>query len=244
MPGRIDTHCHLLPAIDDGCISATQAAMSVERLIEVGFTTSVCTPHIWPEMFPGNTPAHIAEWTAALSAFLDEQNIDYELIPGGEVRLFKKAIDWFQTHGVPTLGDSNLVLLDSWDSRFPKHAHKTIDWLLAEGYQPVLAHPERMQIGQKLDDLLDGLASRGVLFQGNFLPFTGLDLPCSDTLAWRFLEEGRYAWLALDLHRPDSLEDRLLGVRLVEERLGREKLDELINDAPRRIIFGEGEGAG
>ncbi len=242
MPGRIDTHCHLLPAIDDGCLDAMQSAQSVRRLIEFGYTASVCTPHIWPDMFPGNTPQNIAQWTAALDAFIKEQNLEYELIPGGEVRLFKHAIDWFKAHGIPTLGDSKVVLLDSWDSRFPKHAFKTIDWLLAEGYQPVLAHPERMQTGHKLDRIMDDLAGRGVLFQGNFLPYTGLDLPCSDMLAWRFLEEGRYAWLALDLHRPDTLEDRLLGLGLVEQRIGREKLDELINAAPRRAIFGEAAG--
>lgn len=243
-PGRIDIHCHLLPAIDDGCVTADDAALTIERLIERGYSTSICTPHIWPDMYPAITPARVDEWTRALGAFLRERGIEYELLSGAEVRLFKGAVKWFQTHGVPTLGPSNLVLLDSWDAKFPRHAFKTIDWLLDEGYRPVLAHPERAQIGDKIDDVMARLSARGVLFQGNLMPFAGLDVPCSDTLAWRFLDEGRYAMLALDLHRPDTLDDRLLGLDLVAQHIGDEALERLTSHAPRRLLFGSPGAAG
>jgi len=239
MHGRIDIHGHLLPAIDDGCTQPQQAVQTIRALIDRGYTAAVCTPHIWPELFPGNTPEHIEQWTRQLSDRLADEAIEFQLLPGGEVRLFKDAVKWMKVNGVPTLGASKAVLLDTWDHGFPRHAHKTIDWLLAEGYRPVLAHPERSRMGASFAKVVDRLARQGVLFQGNFMPFTGHDLPGSRELAFRFLDEGRYALLALDLHRPDTLPSRLDGIDLIEKRIGTEALDRLISENPRRLLADE-----
>lgn len=239
MTRRIDLHCHLIPGIDDGCVLPEHSIQSVEALIARGYGTSVLTPHIWPDMYPGNIPRHVDHWAGLLRKQLADHGLDYTLIVGGEVRLFEGAIGWFKRYGVPTLGDSKAVLVDSWDRDFPQHGFETIDWLIAEGYKPVLAHPERGLMGEKLEQVISALTSRGVLFQGNFQPFTGRDMPGSEALAWRFLEEGLYAVLALDLHRPDSLESRLAGIDVVEARIGKDALDQLIVDNPRRLLADE-----
>jgi len=239
MPGRIDIHTHLLPAIDDGCTLPEQAITTIRALIERGYSTCVCTPHIWPDIFPGNTPQNIAYWTEQLSKRLAEEQVAFQLLPGGEARLFKDAVRWMKNHGVPTLGPSKAVLLDTWDDGFPKHAYKTLDWLLAEGYRPVLAHPERSRMGTGFASILERLAGQGVLIQGNLMPFAGHDLPGSEDLAWRFLEEGRYDILALDLHRPNTLDNRLAGLDLVEKRIGSAALDRLIAENPRRLLADE-----
>ena len=103
MPGFIDLHSHLLPGIDDGCVTLEQSLACVRRLMERGFTGTACTPHIWLEQFPANVPANISRWVEELSGHLGEQGLEYRLWPGGEVRIARDTVAWFEEHGVPTL---------------------------------------------------------------------------------------------------------------------------------------------
>ena len=134
--GRIDVHSHMLPGIDDGCEDLNESIASIKLLTQAGYVGTICTPHLWPDLFPDNTPVNIQRWTTQLTKQLEERGIEYTLWPGGELRLFKGAIDWMKTHGVPTLADSKYVLADFWEDNWPRHVDKAFDWLLAEGYDP------------------------------------------------------------------------------------------------------------
>ena len=48
--GRIDVHSHLLPGLDDGCVSLDESLACARRLVAEGYTHSFCTPHIWPNL--------------------------------------------------------------------------------------------------------------------------------------------------------------------------------------------------
>src|SRR5271165_6658164 len=105
--GFIDLHSHVLPGIDDGCISVEESLACVRRLQAHGFVGTVCTPHILPDIYPHNTPAQIAPRVAALRERLRQEGLDYSLWAGGEVRIDAGTISWFTSMGVPTLGPSN-----------------------------------------------------------------------------------------------------------------------------------------
>jgi len=236
--GRIDVHSHMLPGIDDGCESLDDSIASIVLLKSAGYSATICTPHVWPDLCPDNTPANIQRWTDELNRQLADRGIDYPLWPGGELRLFKQAIDWMKTHGVPTLADSKFVLTDFWEDTWPKYVDATLDWLLAEGYKPILAHPERIGIADtnKLADHLDALTARGVLLQGNFRCMTGEDGYLPDQRIRQFLKEDRYWLMALDMHRPTDLPSRLDGVQMVIEEFGQEVVDLMTIDRPRQLL--------
>jgi protein-tyrosine phosphatase len=236
MPRRIDVHSHMLPGIDDGCEDIEQSLESIARLQAYGYVGSVCTPHIWPELFPGNTPSHIQGLTIQLQRELEARDIDYRLWPGGELRLFKGAIKWLQQHGVPTLAGTRYVLCDLWEDRWPRHADQTLDYLLEEGYTPILAHPERMNLDGKLPTQLDRLAERSVLLQGNFNCFTGVEGPLAAERVRRFLHEDRYSLMAMDMHRPEVLDTRIEGLEIMAEEFGVAEVDRLTDQAPRRLL--------
>lgn len=243
MPGYIDIHSHLIPDVDDGCRDLDDVITCVMQLKLHGFVGTICTPHIWPEMFPLNTPANIAGWTQWLSRELAQRNIDYPLWAGGEVRLDKHVIKWWKSQGVPTLAGTNRVLVDMWVDDWPRWADKAIDYLLDEGYQPILAHPERINVHDgKLEPQLDALQAKGVWLQGNLQCFTGEQGYHADQYAWKFLKAGRYQLLAMDMHRPEALEGRFDGMVMVRREAGAETLDALLAEAPRTLIL-EAEGA-
>ncbi len=236
--GRIDVHSHMLPGIDDGCSDIDEAVSNIQMLTDAGYAGTICTPHLWPDMFPDNTPTNIQHWTTDLSNQLAQRGIQYPLWPGGELRLFKGVIDWMKSHGVPTLAGSRYVLADFWEDTWAKYVDPAFDWLLDNGYQPILAHPERIGIAdtENLVGHLDALTARGVLLQGNFRCMTGEDGYHADQRVRRFLQEGRYWLMAMDMHRPDAQPSRLDGMQMVAQEFGQPTVDLMTIDRPRLIL--------
>lgn len=233
----IDLHSHLLPGIDDGCVSIEESLACIRRLMANGFVGTVCTPHILPDIYPHNTPEQIAPRVAALAGRLHQEGIDYQLWPGGEVRLDADTLDWFATMGVPTLGPSRHVLVDFWGERWPSYGTTIIDWLLTNDYQPILAHPERMDFrAEEWMGVLDELAAKGVWLQGNLNSLSGGEGARAQERSWQLLTHGRYALLATDMHRPHQLDGRMAGIGLVRERAEGETVNRLLQQGPQAIV--------
>lgn len=235
--GRIDIHSHLLPGIDDGCADIEESLESIRQLKERGFIGTICTPHIWPDMYPQNTPQNIQARVNLLRRELHNRGVDYAIWSGGEIRLFDGIMDFFKAHGVATLGNSKLVLTDFWDERWPKNAVATYKWLIDEGYQPILAHPERYPNPEDLEKNLGELLEMGVWLQGNSRCLTGEEGLLPDKLVRKFLNNRLYRFFALDMHRPDTLLARLEGLTLLEMEYGKKTVDALLVQSPRKFIF-------
>lgn len=237
MAGLIDMHSHVLPGIDDGCRTPLESLHCVRALIEAGFVASICTPHVWPEQFPANTKANIEVWTQSLQREIDRAGLEYQLYTGGEIRLHAKVIEYWQARHVITLAGSRCVLVDFWEPDWPTWVDDAFDWLLEHDYQPILAHPERLGDYEDIDQRLAELKNKGVLLQGNCNPMTGEDGYLPDMRIRQWLAEGRYDLLGLDMHIPETLPSRLDGMMLIREELGDQMVVDLIERAPRRIVF-------
>ena len=238
--GRIDIHSHLLPGIDDGCQNLEETLTCVRRLQAAGYVGSICTPHIWPELLPANAPGQVNALTSQLESVLRSAGSDYRLWPGGELRLFKGVVDWMKANGVPTLAESHCVLFDYWGDKWPRWVDKALQWLIDQGYRPIMAHPERLNANANQPDRLEAYLDMGLWLQGNFLALTGEDGYLADKLVRQYLTQGRYHFMALDVHKPDSLPSRLDGMQIFTQEFGREALDQFLVDAPRNCIFAPG----
>jgi protein-tyrosine phosphatase len=237
--GRIDIHCHLIPGVDDGCRDFADSLACIRRLMAAGFTGSICTPHIIPGEYPQNLPQHLVGWTIQLRQAIQQAGLKYQVWPGGEVRLYDGLIKWLNLHGVPTLAGSRCVLLDFFDDRWPNWVTGIFQWLIDRGYQPILAHPERLGDIRRAARQLAQAQEMGVWLQGNTRCMTGEEGYNADQAVRQLLGEDRYQFMALDLHRPDSLEARLDGMALVGAEFGPQTLDRLTITAPRQFIFGQ-----
>lgn len=239
-PGRIDIHSHMLPGIDDGCREVHECLESIRQLKAFGFVGSFCTPHVWPELFPLNTADNIRAWTKQLQRQLQEAGEDYQLWPGGEIRIHENVMDWLHENGFPTLGDSRCLLMDFWADQWPDWAYRVLEQMIREGYQPILAHPERLGCVEELPACAKRLNDMGVWLQGNSRCMTGEETYTADKLVRQLLKSGHFQFMALDMHRTDSLESRIDGLKLVEQEFGKAKLDELTITGPRKLVLGEG----
>lgn len=236
-PGRIDIHSHILPGIDDGCATLEESLQSIRVLQQHGYIGTICTPHCWPNHFPHITPTHIRAWREALAQEIDKAGLDYRLWTGGELRIYPGVIQWMQTHGVPTLADSSYVLCDFWEPKWLPWIDEAFDWLINEGYKPILAHPERSPTRDGYEVQLDRLADKGVLLQGNLRCFTGEEGRYPDQMVRQYMSEGRYTLLALDMHRTDSLQGRLDGIALAAQEFGADRVEAMIDTEVRRLLF-------
>lgn len=236
--GFIDLHSHLLPGVDDGCRDIDQTLDCVRKLMAEGFVGSVCTPHVGPNWYDHNTPDNIARWLPELRQQLDEAGLNYQIWDGGEVRLSKETIEWFSFWGLPTLGPGKCVLVDWWGQDWPAFCEETCQYLLDNGYQPILAHPERMGLTERLLDLvIDRLGRMGVWLQGNLNSLSGGEGRLAQERSLRLLRDERYFVLASDTHDPAGLAGRFRGLQAVEEEVGLEQLAILLDRRPREVLW-------
>jgi protein-tyrosine phosphatase len=236
--GFIDLHCHLLPGVDDGCQSIEQTLNCVRQWTAQGFVGSVCTPHVGPNWFDQNTPDNIARWMPELRQALDEAKLEYQIWDGGEVRLSEETIEWFSFWGLPTLGPGRCVLVDWWGQEWPKFCEETCQYLLDNGYQPILAHPERMGLSPRLlQRVIDRLLGIGVWLQGNLNSLSGGEGPLAQERALDLLRHERYYVLASDTHDPSGVSGRIRGMAAVREAIGIEGVELLLDRRPREILM-------
>jgi protein-tyrosine phosphatase len=206
-------------------------------LIDRGFVGTVCTPHIISDQFPKNTPDRISGWVADLQEKLIAEGLEYQLWTGGEVRIAPGILQWFDKIGVPTLGPSQYVLTDWWESAWPDYGYRLFEDLLEAGYQPILAHPERMCLDERdLFKLIDAVKELGVWLQGNFNSLGGGEGPQAADWARHWLANGAYDLVATDMHRPEMLSGRFRGIDEAHRILGAQGLRELLETRPRAIM--------
>lgn len=233
----IDLHSHVLPGIDDGCRTLEESLDCLRQFAAAGYRGTICTPHFMPDHFPEIIPANIQIWVEVLRKELSAAKIDYELWSGGEVRLAAETLQWFAQYGVPTLGPSRAVLVDWWGTDWPDFTWDIFDWLQAEGYQAILAHPERMGLPAiELENVLSELEQRGVWLQGNLNSLSQGEGRRAAECSRKWLEAGRYRVLASDMHRPDALAGRFAGLRLAEQITGQEVFRDLLCSRPAEFV--------
>ena len=238
--GRIDLHAHLVPGLDDGCRMMAEALECVHQLKELGFVGAVCTPHFCCDPYPENTPITAARAVLNLQDELEQVGLEFHLWVGGELRINERSLAWVKRVGVPTLGAGHCVLLDFWGQEWGPFADQLIDWLNAQGYRPILAHPERISLEE--DDLLrllDSLDERGVWLQGNLSCLSESETSETGRLAHRLLSEQRYYVLATDVHRPRHLEASQEGLRRAEAEVGSALLARMLEARPRQLLAGD-----
>ena len=128
MQGRIDVHSHLLPGIDDGCKTALESIECARMLVAAGYTTSFCTPHVWPN-YPHINRDSIPMLTQQLQNSLNHEGIPLQLYPGGELNLHAKVTEMKDNELIPMAVADQYILADMWAEKIPDWFDATIKWL-------------------------------------------------------------------------------------------------------------------
>ncbi|HWB94661.1 MAG TPA: CpsB/CapC family capsule biosynthesis tyrosine phosphatase [Puia sp.] len=200
-----DMHSHLIPGIDDGSPDLETSIELIRGLAGLGYKKLITTPHINQDFFP-NTPENIGAGRTAVMAELRRQQLAVEFHAAAEY-LLDDGFAGRLSAGEPLLTLTDKMVLIELSFAVPAMNIKdSIFELQLQGYQPVLAHPERYLYFAAAKGWYDQLRDAGCLFQLNLLSFTGHYGREARDLAHYLVKKKYVEFLGTDLHHQGHLE--------------------------------------
>lgn len=230
----IDTHCHLLPGLDDGPATIDESVALATDMVAQGVTRVICTPHL-SRQFP--VPhSRALEALHLLETSLERLGVELPLTLAAEVTdVNVVTLDGPALHERSISGRYLVVELAS--SSTAAAAELLVRRLDAMGLRAVIAHPERVPSFGRDPGSVDGLRALGGLVQVMASSLTGRWGESVEDAAWKLLSAGRVDLVASDAHGALRRKCHLEEARdLVCDRMGASYWDELTVVVPNRLL--------
>lgn len=199
----IDLHCHLVYATDDGSRDIDSSIRMLKEARDAGFKQICCTPHYLAPQYI-KTKHENQEKLEVMKKRLKEENIDIELFLGNEIYITENTSELIQTGKASTIADTDFVLVE-FPLTFKSYiSEQEIDSLIANGYNVILAHPERYSYVQKDIGYLDDYIERGVYLQGNYESLLGKYGNNAKKTLIKLIKQQKIDLLSTDNHKENS----------------------------------------
>lgn len=213
--GFIDIHSHILPGIDDGAKNIGESLMLISNLEKLNFSKIICTPHTYKNVYD-NTNITISD---SFNLLIKELNSEIRVNYASEYMLDNHLLEMSENKTLLTLKE-NLVLVEMSYISEPINLFEIIFNLQINGYEPVLAHPERYIFLINSMSKLEKLKKIGVKFQLNLLSCTGYYGKKVMNFADKLLKLRYIDFVGTDIHNfshINSIEKRKVQIREINE---------------------------
>ena len=206
-----DMHCHLLPLVDDGSKSLEESLEVMQAMKECGFEEIKLTPHFNYPRFP-NKADDIQErykhFCAEVEANKGDRQIPRMTSITGEYQIGDGFADYLESGQLLTYrfadpkrgSEKGLLLIEFSLHQKRMGLEDTVFKLQMEGYDVILAHPERYPYFDSHSEVLEQFKEQGVYFQTNILSFDGFYGESSLKKAFDYVENGWVEFLGTDMH--------------------------------------------
>lgn len=205
----IDIHSHIIFGVDDGPRTLEDSLDLLKEAYSQGIRTIIATSHRRRGMF--NTPEEKIEQNfLILKEKAKEKFRDLELYYGGELYYNSNMLAKLENKEVPTLANSNYVLLEFSSNVMYKDIFSAVDSTILLGLKPIIAHIERYDCLEKNKEQIEELIHKGALMQVNSssvlkIKFFGDKHKTYKKRAQYFIENDLISFVATDMH---NLEER------------------------------------
>lgn len=140
--GFTDIHAHFLYGLDDGPKDRSDMEAMLDAANAGGITDLFATPHVTPGIEPFDTALY-GERMEEARLYCQQSGYALTLYSGAEI-LYTPAMEQYAlNHRLPTLADSNHVLIEFLPDISYREMEAAAAWLERGGYIPILAHVER-----------------------------------------------------------------------------------------------------
>lgn len=227
----IETHCHILPGIDDGAKDVETSLQMVTALKEQGAQKIIATSHYYSDSF--SLEKFVARRTEAYNKL--KAALPYgspEIVLGAEVYISRYLMNNDDITPACIQGTRYLLLEHPFGDSFDE---KTIERVERLSYDynvvPILAHIERYRALMESKKKLDALREIGCLTQVNISSFASTPKLLRHRL-FKYLESGRVDLIGSDCHNMSSRSPSYeAGAKAIIEKCGERELRRLIQRA-------------
>lgn len=212
-----------------------------KRLSELGFKGAFCTSHYIadsPQAADNQTKNRLRE---KLQAELDKAGIKLKLLPGNEIYIDPKMVDYLTKGKASCLGGElsskkkhQHVLFELPFYAEVSYLRDIIFELKAKGLVPVLAHPERYLFVQKKKEVIFELKKLGVKLQSNYGSIVGQYGGKAKKIMKFLLKNRLVSYLGTDIHRAE-------GSLFFKFEKAEKKIIKLIGEPEYRKIIERGD---
>lgn len=211
--GLTDMHNHVLPGIDDGSKSVEMSEAMFALYEQLGFKQVIPTSHIYQELYP-NTPETIKAAYKSLETANTRGLLSSEC--GAEYMVDETFLK-SNTSTPPAMSyNKGYVLVEMHFFGQTAMIEEACFALCQQNLKPILAHPERYQLVDRLEQFKE-LKNKGFYLQLNALSLMGHYGPEVKVKAEKILAEGLYDFVGTDAHHPGHLQ-QLTKLKLTKKQ--------------------------
>ncbi|MDH6312722.1 protein-tyrosine phosphatase [Parabacteroides sp. PFB2-10] len=192
LDGMTDIHAHLLPGVDDGVVTMEESIRTLTALARLGVRRMYLTSHVMDT----TDTNYKALYQERFEELLSQKPADIELRLAAEYMLDMGFPVWRQ-EGLLAMNGRHVLVETSYMAPPPDLITLLYD-LVLDGYNPIIAHPERYMY--MVDSDYRDLKNKGCKLQLNLLSLSGHYGKRAEDMARILLKEGRYDHIGSDIH--------------------------------------------
>ncbi len=167
-----DIHSHILPGLDDGSPDIETSLELVRALSGAGINRLICTPHIIADIYR-NTPEKINTALEILKKACLNNGLHTDISAAAEYMLDDHFMELLRTKQPLLTLRKNYVLTELSYATPPNNLEQISFEININGYQPLMAHPERYFYYHDNYNTYYRLKDLGFFLQVNLLSLTG-----------------------------------------------------------------------
>jgi len=233
----IDIHSHIIPEVDDGSSSIEESIKMLKIAREDGVKSIVATPHIFSQHSRIKNIEDLQPTFMELKKSAAEHNVKIDILPGAEVFFVSDLREKLMAYrDVLTINNSDYFLLEfPTDIVFPGSKEYIFE-LGADGFIPIICHPERNLAFQQNPQLLYQLLQAGALSQIDAGSIRGDFGITAYSTSMDLLKFNLAHIIASDCH---DLEFQVPGLSFIYNKLRgieKEKIDMLVERIPLAVV--------
>ena len=195
----IDFHSHILPGIDDGATSGEDTIKMIEEAKSAGFTAIISTSHY----IEGYYECDVETRKKLLDGVQNNSAINLYL--GSEIYAYTEMINFIANQKASTINNSHYILFEFPLNTKPLYAKELVYELIANGYKPIIAHPERYSYVKENIGFIQELVEMGALLQSNYGSIDGMYGFEAKKTVKKLLKSGLVTFMGSDVHRPNQI---------------------------------------
>ncbi len=140
----VDIHCHIIYGVDDGSPSLSASAQMAKMAADCGVTDIIATPHCnVPDSYGNHWNDDLDMRFNEVKETVKDYGIPVNIHRGQEVFCNSRTIGLIRSGYLITLNDTEYLLTEFAFNEQAVSAFEKTEMLVAEGFKPVIAHPER-----------------------------------------------------------------------------------------------------